>query len=190
MSIAQHSDSVSGDFNLTMDDLRTVTRYVVMHAEDVLDVFEQAVPDDPRPRAAIESARIFINGVNRSKLQRVASLDAHRAARSAPSEAARLAARSAGDAASAAYLHPIADARQVGHILRAAASAAYIGELTAGGDRNIGSALLERSRQRATAALSDVLRRYPHSPHGRSRVSQLMHSLDRSLRRSDGADLG
>ncbi|CCH70511.1 conserved hypothetical protein [Phycicoccus elongatus Lp2] len=188
--MAQHSGTVPGDFDLTIGELRTVVRYVVMHAEDVLDVFEQAVPDDPRPRAAIEAAWTFVNGANRTKLQRVASLDAHRAARSAPSEAARLAAQSAGDAASAAYLHPIAQASQVGHILRAAANAAHIAELTAGGDPTLGDALLNRSRQRATAVLSDVLRRYPHPPRGRSRVSQLIHALDQSLRQSDGADPG
>jgi hypothetical protein len=92
-------------------------------------------------------------------LQRVTSLDGHRAARSAPSEAARLAARSAGDAASAAYLHPIAQAGQVGHILRASASVARIGEMMAGGAPAIGDALLERSRQRATPVLIEVLRR-------------------------------
>lgn len=100
----------------------------------------------------------------RSSLERdcsVTSLDAHRAARCAPSETTRLAPRSAGEAASAAYLHPIAKASQVGHILRASASAARIGEMEAGGDLAIGNALLERSRQRATPVLIDVLRRYP-----------------------------
>ena len=112
MDMAQSTHTVSGDFDLTMGELRVVARYVVRHAEDVLSVFEEAVPDDPRPRAAIDAAWAFINGAKRTKLQRVSSLDAHRAARSAPSEAARLAARSAGDAASAAYLHPIAQAGQ------------------------------------------------------------------------------
>src|SRR5439155_18341206 len=106
MDMAQSTQTGSGDFDLTMDELRVVARYVVRHAEDVLSVFEQAVTDDSRPRAAIDAAWAFINGANRTKLQRVTSLDAHRAARSAPSEAARLAARSAGDAAAAAYLHP------------------------------------------------------------------------------------
>ena len=184
--MAQRGDTVSGDFDLTMDELRTVARYAVIHAEDVLDVFEQAVPDDPRPRAAIEAAWTFINGARRSRLQRVASLDAHRAARSASSEASRLAARSAGDAASAAYLHPIARASQVGHILRAAASAARIGELTGGGDPALGDALLDRSVRRATAVLTGVLHRYPPPPRGRNRVSQLMHTLDRSLRQAPG----
>ncbi|WP_037636119.1 putative immunity protein [Streptomyces katrae] len=167
-----------------MDELRVVARYVVGHAEDVLPVFEQAVPDDPRPRAAIDAAWAFINGAPRTKLQRVTSRDAHRAARSAPSEAARLAARCAGDAASAAYLHPIAQAGQVGHILRGCASAARIGEMEAGGDPAIGDALLERSRQRATTVLIDVLSRYPPATGGSSRVARLMCILDHSLRQA------
>jgi hypothetical protein len=175
---------MSGNVDLTVDELRAVARYVVQHAEDVLSVFEQAVPDDPRPRAAIDAAWAFINGAKRTNMQRVTSLDAHRAARSAPSEAARLAARSAGDAASAAYLHPIAQAGQVGHILRAPASAARIGEMEAGGDPAIGAALLERSRQRATPALIDVLRRYPPATCVSDRVAQLMSTLDHSLRQA------
>ncbi|MER5555993.1 putative immunity protein [Streptomyces sp. NPDC002793] len=182
--MAKSTHTVSGDFDLTMDELRVVALYVVRHAEDVLSVFEQAVPDDPRPRAAIDAAWEFVNGAARTRLQRVTSLDAHRAARSAPSEAARLAARSAGDAASAAYLHPLAQAGQVGHILRASASAAHIGELTAGGDPARADALLERSRQRATAVLVDVLCRYPLPPSGSSRVARLMSTLDHALRQT------
>jgi hypothetical protein len=181
---------VSGDFDLTMDELRVVARYVVRHAEDVLPIFEQAVPDDPRPRAAVDAAWAFINGASRTRLQRVTSLDAHRAARSAPSEAARLAARSAGDAASAAYLHPIAKAAQVGHMLRASASAARIGEIQAGGDPRVGDALLERSRHRATPVLIDVLRRYPPATGGSSRVAQLMSTLDHALRRAADRSAG
>lgn len=182
--MAASAHTVSGDFDLTMDELRVVARYVVQHAEDVLPVFERAVPDDPRPRAAIEAARTFIDGARRTTLQRVTSLDAHRAARSAPSEAARLAARSAGDAASAAYLHPITRASQVGHILRAAASAARVGELEAGGDPAVGAALLRRSQRRAAPVLIDVLRRYPPVTSGGSRVAQLMRTLDQALRQA------
>ncbi|MEU9205711.1 putative immunity protein [Streptomyces sp. NPDC048332] len=182
--MAKSTHTVSGDFDLTMDELRVVARYVARHAADVLPVFEQAVPDDPRPRAAIDAARAFANGADRTRLQRVTSMDAHRAARSAPSEAARLAARSAGDAASAAYLHPIARAGQVGHILRAPASAAYIGELEAGGDLALVDALMERSRRRATPVLIDVLCRYPLATGGSSRVARLMSALDHSLRRA------
>ncbi|MEU1125145.1 putative immunity protein [Streptomyces sp. NPDC005899] len=184
--MAQETRTASGDFELTTDELRVVTRYVVRHAEDVLPVFEQAVPGDSRPRAAIDAAWTFVDGADRSRLQRVTSVDAHRAARSAPSEAARLAARSAGDAAAAAYLHPIAQGNQVGHILRASASAARIAEVEAGGDPAIGEAALDQSLRRATPVLIDVLRRYPLAPDGASRVARLMSALDRSLRQ--GAD--
>jgi immunity protein 5 of polymorphic toxin system len=174
------------DFELTMDELRVVARFAAQDAEDVLPVFERAVPGDPRPRAAIDAARTFADGARRSTLQRVTALDAHRAARSAPSESARLAARAAGDAAAAAYLHPIAKAGQVGHILRAAACAARIAELAAAGDAAAADAVLERSRRRATPVLVDVLGRYPLLPPGTDRVAQLMSTLDRSLRRARG----
>ncbi|MFD6151858.1 putative immunity protein [Streptomyces sp. NPDC060243] len=182
--MAQRTPPASGDFELTADELRVVARYVVLHAEDVLPVFERAVPGDLRPRAAIDAARDFVDGARRTAAQRLTSVDAHRAARAAPTEAARLAARSAGDAASAAYLHPLARATQVGHILRACASAARIAELEAGGDTVVGDALLERSRQRATPVLVDVLRRYPPAKGGSSRVARLMSALDSSLRES------
>lgn len=171
-----------GDFDLTMDELRVVARFAAESAQQVLPVFQDAHPDDHRPRAALDAAWEFVNGTPRTKLQRVTSLDAHRAARQATTEAARLAARCAGDAASAAYLHPLADGRQVGHILRAAASAARIAELAAGDDPEIGRAAIERARIRATPTLIAVLHRYPPAPTGRSRASVLMSELDNSLR--------
>ncbi len=64
--------TVVGDFELTMDELRVVARYVAEHAEEVLPAFETSVPDDPRPRAAIDAAWQFVHGANRTKLQRVA----------------------------------------------------------------------------------------------------------------------
>ncbi|MGW2927987.1 putative immunity protein [Streptomyces fungicidicus] len=173
---------VSGDFELTMEELRVVAHYVLQSAEEVLPVFEDTNPGDPRPRAAINAAREFVDGARRTKLQRITSLDAHRAAKEATTEAARLAARAAGDAASAAYLHPIAKATQVGHILRAAASAARVGELNADDDSAVGLRLLEEARQRATPVLIDVLNRYPLAPTGKSRAAQLMTILDASLR--------
>ncbi|WP_436699539.1 hypothetical protein [Nocardioides sp. BYT-33-1] len=110
-------------------------------------------------------------------------MDAHRAAAGAPTEPARLAVQAAGDAASAAYLHPIARAHQVGHILRAAANAARIAELAAGDDPAVGLASIEAAGLRATPVLVDVLRRYPSAPAGRSRPAVLMAALDAALRR-------
>lgn len=177
--------AATGDFELTMDELRAVARYVAESAQSVLPTFESAHPGDERPRAAVEAAWTFADGAPRTKLQRVAALEAHRAAYGAATEEARLAARSAGDAAAAAYLHPLAKATQVGHILRAAASAARIVELEAGGDPAAGERAIEEARQRATPVVIDVLCRYPGAPDGKNRVAQLMVALDRSLR-ADG----
>jgi hypothetical protein len=153
----------------------------LVHSQ-LLSLFEEANSEDPRPRTAIEAAWEFANGAARTKLQRIAALDAHRAAKSAPHEAGQHAARAAGDAAAAAYLHPLANATQVGHILRAAANAARAAELSAAGDPDVGDALIEQARRRATPALIDVLDRYPLAPVGKSRVAHLMKTLDTSLR--------
>lgn len=172
-----------GDFDLTLQELRVVARFVTESAEAVLPVFADEHPEDPRPRAALAAAREFVGGAPRTRLQRVTSLDAHRAAKEADTEAARLAARAAGDAAASAYLHPIARATQVGHILRASASAARIAELRAGDDPEAGLRAIAEARARATPVLVDVLRRYPPAPAGRSRVAALMSLLDADLRR-------
>jgi hypothetical protein len=76
-------------FDLSMDDLREVARYAVGSAEDVLSVFEQAHPEDGRPRAAVDAAWTFVNGAKRTKLQQVTALDAHRAAKVAGTDAAK-----------------------------------------------------------------------------------------------------
>lgn len=134
-----------------------MTRYAAESAQDVLALFEARSPEDT-------------------------ALDAHRAAKEVDSDVARHGAQAAGDAAAAAYLHPLANATQVGHILRAAANAARAAELSAGGDPLAGDVRIEKARQRATPILIDVLRRYPEAPTGKSRVAQLMKALDRSLR--------
>ncbi|WP_157805127.1 hypothetical protein [Mumia flava] len=91
------------ELSLTTDELRAVTRYATEDAEAVLRVFENDRPDDPRPREAV---------------------DAHRAAKETTVASATHASHGAGDAAAAAYLHPLARATQVAHILRASAHAA------------------------------------------------------------------
>lgn len=171
-----------GDFELSMDELRVVARYAVESAQEVLPLFEKSHPDDRRPRAAVEAAWTFVDGATRTKLQRIAALDAHRAAKDASTEAAKHAAHAAGDAAAAAYLHPLAKATQVGHILRAAAHAARAAELAADGDPRVGNQRIEQACQRATPALVDVLTRYPVALTSKSRVAQLMKTLDTSLR--------
>ena len=69
-------------------------------AERVLPIFEKEHPDDDRPRQAIEAIRAWAQG----KLElgmadvRKLSLGSHAAAREAKSDAARFAARAAGQA--------------------------------------------------------------------------------------------
>jgi hypothetical protein len=180
-----HSDDMTnepGKVELSVQDLRAVARYAAESAQEALSIFEERHPGDRRPRIAVEAAWTFAEGAERTKLQRISALAAHRAAQEATSEAAREAARAAGHAAAAAYLHPLATSTQVKHILSAAAHAARAAELAAGGDRTIGAQRIEQARQRATPALVAVLRRYPAASSSGNRVAQLMSALDNSLR--------
>jgi immunity protein 5 of polymorphic toxin system len=89
-------------------------------------------PDDRRPRAAIDAAQAFAEGGERTKAMRDNAWAAHRAAqetRDAGQAAASAAARATGPAVGTAFLHPLAKATQVRHILGSAAHAAR-GRLT------------------------------------------------------------
>jgi hypothetical protein len=164
--------TVSGDFELTMEELRVVARFVVESAQSVLPVFEDAHPGDSRPRVAIDAAWEFVNG------------DAYRAAKEATTEAARLAARSAGDAASAAYLHPIAQTNP-GRAYPPRHRERCPDRRAAGG---------RRSRRRSPGDRRGATPRHAHpdrrpppislAPAAKNRVSQLMAILDASLRAS------
>jgi len=172
----------SGDFELTTDELRAVVRYGLACAQPALLLFLKASPEDPRPAAALEAARVFADGAARSRVQRTAAADAHRAAKEAPSEAARHAAYAAADAAASAYLHPLAKATQVRHILGAAAHAARGTELARGDDPVVAEYVITAAAKRATPVVHDVLTRYPRAPRGRSRFGVLIQRLDSMLR--------
>lgn len=162
-----------------MDELRAVVRFASDCAQELLPNFEAVAPDDSRPREAIDAARMFADGEPRSNLQRTAASASHRAAKGVSEEAAQLAALACGDAAASAYLHPIAKASQVGHILRAAACVARVNELRKG---NTDSDTVRVLADRATSPLPEILRRYPAASPGSSRVSQLMTALDSAIR--------
>lgn len=165
-------------FDLSMDELRKVTRFALAPAEQVTGLLGARV--DPRIQAALEAARLFAAGRRRSKLQRTTALDAHRAAREATDDVARHAAAAAGDAAGSAYLHPFAKADQVGHILRSTAHAALAVQAARG--EAVAQDLLDNAVSRATPALRAVLRRYPPFPPGRNPVTQITSDLDTALR--------
>ena len=172
----------TGEIVLSMGDLREVTSYAAESAQEVLEIFERAHPADSRPRDAIDAARTFARGGKRGKTLRDTAWAAHKAARDADTAPAGDAARAAMCAASAAYLHPLADAHQVKHILGAAAHAARAAELIAGDDRHLGAEHIEQACRRATPAVVEVLKRYPAAPPGGGRVGELIRDLDEALR--------
>ena len=172
----------TGEIVLSMRDLREVTGYAAESAKAVLEIFERAHPADSRPRNAIDAARTFARGGKRGKTLRDTAWAAHKAAREADTAAAGDAARAAMCAASAAYLHPLANAHQVKHILGAAAHAARAAELVASDCGDVGADHIEQARRRATPVVVDVLSRYPAAPPGGGRVGELLRDLDEALR--------
>jgi hypothetical protein len=170
---------------LTPDELREVAAYALACARPAVELFERERPGDPRPRAALDAVGAFVDGGRRTKAIRDgawAALRAAREARDAGQAAADDAARAACAAAGAAYLHPLAKATQVGHILGAAAHAARAFELEAGGDPDVAAAHLARACGLAGPVVVGVLRRYPGAPGGGGRVGELMRQLDAALR--------
>jgi hypothetical protein len=175
-------ESETSEIVLSKPDLRAVTGYAAESAQEVLEVFQTAHPADSRPRDAVHAAWTFARGGERGKSLRDTAWAAHKAAREAGTAAAGHAARAAMCAASAAYLHPLADGHQVKHILGAAAHAARAAELLADDDRDVGAEQIEHARRRATAVVVDVLSRYPAAPLGGGRVGELLRDLDEALR--------
>ncbi|MBI4901588.1 MAG: NAD(+)--rifampin ADP-ribosyltransferase [Actinobacteria bacterium] len=165
-----------------MDDLRAVVGWAVACAEPALVIFVKARPEDRRPAAALDAARSFRDGAPRSALLRTTALDAHRAGRDAPTAAARHAADAAGDAAAAAYLHPLPEVTQLRHLLGAAAQAARAAELARGGDAVVAEYVITAAAKRATPVVRDVLSRYPRAAAGGGRVGVLLRRLDGLLR--------
>jgi hypothetical protein len=172
----------SAAIDLTDDDLRHVAGFAARCASAVLLVFERDAPDDTRPRHAIDAALDFAHGGARTGALRTAAWAAYRATQSVDSPAASEAAHAASAAAGAAFLHPIAQADQVKHLLGSAARAARAVELDAGDDRGVGEAYLEEELPEVPDTVVEVLRRYPPAPNGGGRVGELMRHLDAMLR--------
>ncbi|WP_332683475.1 putative immunity protein [Bosea sp. (in: a-proteobacteria)] len=175
----------SAMIELSRSELRAVAGFAVACARPALALFERERPDDLRPRAAIDAAQAFADGAERTKALRDGAWAAQQAAqdaRDAGQAAASDAARAALAAAGAAFLHPLAKATQVKHILGSAAHAARAFELSAGSDPTVGADCIAQSRILAHSVVVDVLRRYPGAPPGGGRVGELIRQLDESLR--------
>jgi hypothetical protein len=168
---------------LSLTELREVARFAAACARPALAIFERERRGDLRPRAAIDAAQAFADGAGRTKTLRNCAWAAQKAAteaREAGQHAASEAARAALAAAGAAFLHPLAKATQVKHILGPAAHAARAFELD-----NDSTAEVERIAQSAALArpiVIDVLKRYPPAPQGGARTGDLIRQLDALLR--------
>lgn len=175
----------SATLELSMTELREVAGYAAACARTVLAIFERERPDDPRPRTAIEAAQAFAEGAARTKVLRDGAWGAQRSAqeaRDAGHATASDAARAALAAAGAVFLHPLAKATQVKHILGSAAYAARALELAAEDDPAVGTEQISQFATLANPTVVDVLRRYPVAPSGGGRVGELIRLLDASLR--------
>ena len=175
----------STTIELSRSELREVANYAVVCARPALAIFERERPADRRPRAAIDAAQAFADGAERTKALRDSAWAAQRAAREARDAgqaAASDAAHAAANAAGAAFLHPLAKATQVKHILGSAAHAARACELAAGDDSGVGLDHIAQCRIMASPVAVAVLRRYPSAPPGGGRVGELGRTLDAALR--------
>jgi hypothetical protein len=107
---------------LTDDDHRLLALWAATCAEHVLDLFESAQPDDPRPRDAIDHARAWVRGEVAMMQSRAAGGHAMGAARDLRG-AARHAAYAAGQAACVAHVaeHDLGAAAYAIKAVRAAA---------------------------------------------------------------------
>ena len=88
---------------LTDPDPRLLALWAVSCAEHVLELFESARPEDPRPRQAIEHARAWVRGEVKMTQARTAAGHAMAAARDLRG-AARHAAYAAGQAGAVAHV--------------------------------------------------------------------------------------
>lgn len=172
---------MTGAFPMTLDDLRQLARWAEACAARAVTVFEAQCPDDPRPREALVATLAFAEGAERSGALRKAAWAAQAAGRDAADPAATAAARAAAAAAGTAYMHPIATAHQLNHILAPAGYAALALALRSSarvGDMEIDSAIAS-----APAAVRNLIAQLPPRAPSRTALGRLLHRLDTGLRR-------
>ncbi|MEV4613247.1 putative immunity protein [Kitasatospora sp. NPDC049258] len=164
------------------EDRRLLGLWAADCAERVLPLFEAEAPSDTRPREAIEGIRTFVREGRRTGRLRSVAFAALAAAREVGDPAATAAARAAGYAAATPYIHPLATAHQVRHVLDPAVHVALAREFAAGGEGGAGDAELRRAIEQAPPAVRGIVRQLPGCGPGRSRAAVLRHRLDQALR--------
>jgi hypothetical protein len=147
---------------LSVDDRRVVAAWAADCAEHVLNLYETAVPDDTRVRAAIDQTRRFAAGeVDVGDAVRRRGGAAGAAARDAPTAAARAAAHAAEQAAAVAHMGA--------HALGAAGSAAKASTLDAAcEDDTVARSEALRQVAEMTDAVASALARLPALEENRS----------------------
>jgi hypothetical protein len=168
---------------MSEEDRRRIALWAADCAERVLPLFEAKAPSDTRPRKAIEGTRAFALGGKRTGQLRSLAWAAHAAARGVGDPVATAAARAAAHAAASPYIHALATPHQAKHIHGPAIHQAQARELTAGNDPGVGDEEIRWAIAHASPALREVVRRFPVSSPGRSRLDALRHQLDAALRR-------
>ncbi|CDZ58905.1 Hypothetical protein NGAL_HAMBI2605_02580 [Neorhizobium galegae bv. orientalis] len=143
---------------------------------------------DPHWRSSnVNAPRTRAHGT-RSMLRRISPTEAAGPKRSGTAPGARngpLMKPAALAAAGAAFLHPLAKAAQVKHILGSAAHAARAFELAAQENPAGEASHMAQTPIRPHPVVVDVLKRYPAAPTGGGRVGELVRQLDASLRQAE-----
>ncbi|MFG1817998.1 putative immunity protein [Kribbella sp. NPDC049174] len=166
---------------LTDEGRCAVTQFAVDCAERALPLFEAKAPTDTRPREAIEAARAYALGGQRTAQLRSCAWAAQKAAGEVGDPAAKAAARAAVGAAGAPYIHDLESPHQLNHVLGPAVSMAQAREL-ATDDPALGDEEIRWAIEHASPLVRKVVRRWPARDPGRTRLSTLNHQLDKGLR--------
>jgi hypothetical protein len=169
-------------FDLGMEELQSLGVWAAECARRSLLIYERAVPEDARPRKAIEGILEFSRTGKRTNALRRLAMDAYRASLGAKNEAAKAAAMAASLAAASAYTHPYSDLRQAEHILGPAAYSALAVELEGKGDEKIGDSEIDAAIVCANAEIARLLRKMPERGRGEKRLERLLHDLDVGIR--------
>ena len=126
--------------SLSDEDHRLLAEWALQCAEHVLPIFEDAVPDDSRPRESLEVGRQWIRGEVPMKVAHQSAFRANAAGRGRP-DPVKFAALAAGQAVAVAHV--------AAHDLGAAAYAIRAAGAAASADQAASARAAEREWQRA-----------------------------------------
>lgn len=170
-------------FELSIEHLQSIAGWAAECAQRSLDIYEQCVRNDDRPRKAIDLTKDFVVTGKRTNLLRKAAMDAHRASMQATDAAASAAAKAASLAAASAFTHPFSDIYQARHILGSAANSAFAIELSFKENSQVGAKEIEWAVINADYKVVQILRKMPEQTGQGRRLDELMKMLDQLLRK-------